>query len=358
MLEVKIGKSAILPEGLLLGHAQDEAAATGCTVILCPEGGLGAVAVRGAAPATRETDLLAPENTVEVVHAVLLSGGSAFGLDAATGIMRYLESQNIGFALADVVVPIVVGASIFDLDVGSATVRPDANMGYNAAAQATAEIGETGNVGAGTGACVGRFMGPDAAMKGGLGIASVQSAGLLVTAVVAVNSLGNIYDRKLGSYIAGAHLPVQPVATKAGQAEAQGSTVSVGLGGTSQKAEATLIVEPLEILPDLMMAMATQQTNTTIGVVATNAILTKPLALRVASMAHDGMARAIYPAHTSFDGDALFTLATGKVPAHPDVVGALAALAVEQAILDAVLSAKSAYGFAAVSSFAGENLTI
>jgi len=347
MLSVKCGTDATLPQGFLIGHASDEAAATGCTVLLSPEGAVGSVSVRGAAPATRETDLLAPENAVQEVHAVVLSGGSAYGLDAAGGVMRYLEEQGTGFRFGGAVVPIVVGASLFDLDIGSATVRPDADMGYTAAKAASAEIEASGNVGAGTGASVGRFLGPCCGMKGGLGIASVESlssaagaeddenaasdinldtGNLLVSAVVAVNCLGNVFNRETSAYVAGALLDLD--------------------GKRS-------IVEPLDILPDLLLAMGGQagrRTNTIIGAVITNAALSKPEALRVASMAHDGLARAVYPSHTSFDGDALFVLATGNVTSQQDVVGSLAALAVEQAILDAVLSAKEAYNLPSAKS--------
>jgi len=323
MLSIKSGSAAVLPQGVLLGNISDEEAATGCTVVLCPEGAVGSVAVRGAAPATRETDLLAPENAIQKVHAVVLSGGSAYGLDAASGVMKYLEEQECGFPIGGAVVPIVVAAALFDLDIGSATRRPDASMGYSAAASATAKTGATGNVGAGTGAAVGRFLGPFCSMKGGLGVASVESGSLLVSAVVAVNSLGNIYDRESGTYLAGARMDEDGKST---------------------------IVEPLEILPDLFAAIEGMRANTTIGVVLTNAKLNKSDASRVAAMAHDGLARAIYPVHTSFDGDALFTLATGELASQQDAVGALAALAVERAVLDAVLSATEAYGLPSARS--------
>lgn len=357
-----------------MGHVSDVEAATGCTVILCSaaseasaaesldssgtvdaveeagavglntaggggaagtagtagtSGAVAAVAVRGGAPATRETDLLAPENMVQGVHAVVLSGGSAFGLDACSGVMRYLEEQGTGFAFTGAVVPIVVGASLFDLDLGTATRRPDNAMGYAAAASAAADVAQTGCIGAGTGASVGRFMGIQHAMKGGLGVASVQSGELLVTAVVAVNSLGTIYDRQACAYIAGA---------------------------CSKQEGKRVIVEPLDMLPLIMSTQPEGRTNTTIGAVLTNASLSKTQAHRVASMAHDGLARAIYPVHTSFDGDALFTVATGEVASQPDLVGALAALVVEQAVLDAVLSADEAYGLPSALSLEGENL--
>ncbi|MCL2807309.1 MAG: P1 family peptidase [Coriobacteriia bacterium] len=334
MPTIKRGSSAILPQGVLLGHQSNKVAATGCTVVLCPDGAVGSVAVRGGAPATRETDLLAPENLVEQVHAVLISGGSAFGLDAASGVMQYLEEKSHGFSFGQAVVPIVVGASLFDLDVGSATIRPDASMGYAAAASASECIQSTGNVGAGTGASVGRFLGSYSAMKGGVGIASTQVNDLLVSAVVAVNSLGNVFDRVNNRFLAGARIEQDGV---------------------------QVIAEPTEVLPDLLCPQkelgkqaTAARTNTTIGVVITNATLCKAKALRAVSMAHDGLARTIYPAHTSFDGDALFALATGKVPAEQNVVGMLAALAVEQAILDAVTSAKEAYGLPSAHSFLGK----
>ncbi len=331
MMPVKSGKAAELPQGFTIGHKTDIEAATGCTVILCPAGAVGSIAVRGGAPATRETDLLAPENMVEQVHAVVLSGGSAFGLDAATGVMSYLEEEGLGLPFAGAVVPIVTGASLFDLELGSATRRPDAAMGYAAAAAAEPKVPVSGNVGAGTGASVGRFMGPTSAMKGGLGVASVQSDELLVTAVVAVNCLGNIYDRETGTYIAGA---------------------------LTQREGMRSIIEPFDILPLVLASVSQERTNTNIGTVLTNATLTKAQAQRVASMAHDGLARSIYPAHTSFDGDALFTLATGKITAQADLVGALAALVVEQAVLDAVLSASVAYGLPSALSLEGEHLQV
>ena len=332
MLSPMRGQAAELPKGILIGHQNDVEAATGCSVILCKEGAVASVAVRGGAPATRETDLLSPENTVQCLHAVVLSGGSAYGLDAGSGVMRYLEEQETGVPFAGFVVPIVVGASLFDLDIGSALRRPDAEMGYAAALAAKPEVGKTGSVGAGTGAGVGRFMGPDHAMKGGLGVASVRSGELIVSAVVAVNSLGAVFDSATGTYVAGAYV---------------------------EKDGRKVIIDPLETLADLLPMLAAGPTdepldergNTSIGAVITNAELSKAQAQRVASMAHDGLARSIYPAHTSFDGDALFALCTGEVVTQPDVVGFLAALAVEHAVLDAVLSAEEAYGLPAASTF-------
>ena len=325
---VASGANAVLPKGIAIGHASDKEAATGCTAILCKEGAVGSVAVRGGAPATRETDLLAPQNLIESVHAVVLSGGSAFGLDAASGVMRFLEEKGVGLPFKGATVPLVVGASLFDLDVVTAKVRPTADMGYAAAAAAQERVLETGALGAGTGASVGRFMGSSHAMKGGLGVASVELDGLVVSAVVAVNSLGSVYDQEKARYIAGAYIK------------------------NEESPAGFTLVDPLDTLAQLLKNQddaGAERSNTTIGAVLTNACITKTEALRVASMAHDGMARAIYPIHTSFDGDALFTLATGEVETSADLVGALGALVVERAIIDAVLSAKEAYGLPCAS---------
>ena len=325
MVTCERAQAAQLPSGIQIGHMSNSEATTGCTAILCAEGAVGSVAVRGGAPASRETDLLAPHNMVQTVHAVVLSGGSAFGLDAASGVMRYLSEQGIGLPFNDAVVPIVAGLSLFDLDFATNAQgdRPDADMGYAAAEQIGSEVGKTGNVGAGTGACVGRFLGAGNAMKGGLGVASVLSGDLLVTAVIAVNSLGNVYDRKTNQYLAGALI------------EQDGRVA---------------IAEPLDYLAQILGESVPERAHTSIGAVLTNATLDKSHAYRVASMAHDGLARSIYPAHTSFDGDGLFTLATGKVVAHPDLIGSLAALVVEEAVHDAVLSASEAHEHPAVAS--------
>jgi L-aminopeptidase/D-esterase-like protein len=326
-MEIKTGNEAMLPQGVAVGNAQDDASKTGCTAIICPKGAMGGVTVYGGAPATRETDLLKSENSVQAINAVVLSGGSAFGLDASTGVMRYLEEQHVGFEFGNSTVPIVCAASLFDLAYGDGSVRPDAAMGYAAAANAykaldkTADSAamETGNVGAGAGATVGKLLGPEHAMESGLGAASIEQAvgddTLLVCAIVAVNALGNVYDRSCGTYVAGAQIDgkvVDPYEafTAAAAAIGEGTTDSAGTSGPT--------------------------TNTTIGCIATNAMLSKPQANKIASMAHDGYGRAIEPVHTSNDGDAIFCMATGSVTAHPDLVGALAARAMEAAILNAV----------------------
>jgi L-aminopeptidase/D-esterase-like protein len=319
------GSAAQLPSGFTVGQAQDIQAGTGCTVILAPEGAVGGVAVRGGAPATRETDLLDPLNLVQQLHAVILSGGSAFGLDAAGGVMRYLEEKGIGIPFSDSCVPIVCGASLFDLSVGDATVRPDAAMGYAACAAAAPALA-VGNVGAGCGASVGKLLGADHAMKSGLGAASIQIDELIVCALVAVNALGTVVDRATGTALAG--------------------SVATGSDGKPVILGAHAALDLLRQSPTNPFAA-----NTTIGCVLTNAALDKVQSNRLASVTHDALARAIEPVHSSFDGDAVFALAQGSVQAHPDVVAVYATTVMEQAIYNAVRSAEAAYGLIASSSF-------
>ncbi len=294
--------------GIEVGRAQDEEALTGCTVILCRQGAVAGVEVRGSAPGTRETDLLNPINLVEKVHAVVLTGGSAYGLDAASGVMRYLEEQKIGFPMGPAVVPIVPAAVLYDLGLGRADVRPDAAMGYRAAASASSDAPAEGNVGAGTGASIGKVLGMDYAMKAGLGTASVDLGGLIIGAIVAVNAVGDVVDPDSGTKIAGLRT------------------------GTT-----------LEFLKSSRASSAVQS-NTVIGAVATNAKLNKAQATKVAQMAQDGLARSIRPAHTMFDGDTVFALATGEVEADVTTVGAFAAEVMAQAIVRAARMASSAGG--------------
>ncbi|MDR2673259.1 MAG: P1 family peptidase [Coriobacteriales bacterium] len=332
VLNLKAAPAAVVPPGFLIGSATDIQAATGCTVILAKQGAVASVAVLGGAPATRETDLLAPTNMVERIHAVVLSGGSAFGLDAASGVAEFLADQGIGLVFGGENIPIVVGASLFDLGVGDARVRPDAKMGRAAAVVAQAEGTACGNVGAGCGASVGKFLGPAQAMKGGLGMASVEvplvGESLIVTAVVAVNALGAVYDRESGRYVAGALLP--PVSK-------------------AHIADPLVVLTRLTQTPSQSTSAADSIGNTTIGAILTNGALSKPQAARTALMAHDGLARSIYPVHTANDGDALFCLSLGDVATSPDLVGALAATVVEQAVLNAVYRANSAFGLMAAS---------
>ena len=303
-----LGNAITDVRGIEVGQAQDEEALTGCTVLLCRQGAVAGVDVRGSAPGTRETDLLDPVNLVEKVHAIVLTGGSAYGLDAASGVMRYLEEQNIGFPMGSVVVPIVPAAVLYDLGLGRADVRPDSAMGYRAAASASSDVPAEGNVGAGTGASIGKIRGMDYAMKAGIGTASIDINGLIVGAIVAVNALGDVIDPGSGTKIAGLR------------------------GGTT-----------LEVLRNSRTPSASQP-NTVIGAVATNAKFTKVQATKVAQMAQDGLAQAIRPAHTMFDGDTIFALATGEVDADVSTVGAFAAEVMAQAIVRAARMAESAGG--------------
>jgi len=313
--------------GISVGHAQDMEALTGCTVILCEEGAVGGVDVRGGSPGTRETDLLRPLHRVERVHAVMLSGGSAFGLAAASGAMTYLEERRIGFDMRVAHVPIVPSAIFFDLGIGDASVRPDAVMGYQACMNASHERPAEGNVGAGTGAVVGQILGPGQAMKSGIGTASIEAgAGVVVGAIFVVNSLGDVVDPDTGTILAGAR---------------SADLGPIHIGAPGYFADALQVMKTP--IGRAAMAIATRQ-NTVIGVVATNARLDKVQVNKVAQMAHDGMARTLRPAHTMLDGDTIFALATGKRRADTSIVGAFAAEATAQAIVRAVQTAKSAAG--------------
>ena len=291
-------------DGIKVGHATDAAARTGCTVVLYPAGATAGVDVRGAAPGTRETEALRPGRLVQKAHAVLLTGGSAFGLDAAGGVVQYLEERGIGFPAGAVRVPIVPAAVIFDLGVGDAKVRPDREMGYQACLNATDTPVTMGAVGAGTGTTVGKAPGGTSS-SGGVGSACVRlDSGLVVAAIVVVNALGNVVHPRTGEILAGG--------------KENGDFVDI----TERLLDANLV----------------QGTNTTIGVVATNATLTPAEIHRIAEMAHDGMARAIRPSHTMFDGDTLFSLATGAhTESSMNTVGILAAEVVAAAIVNAVI---------------------
>lgn len=315
-------------EGIELGHHTLAERPTGCTVILARQGAVGGVDVRGSAPGTRETALLDPVNMVEEVHAVVLSGGSAFGLDAASGVMRYLDEQGLGYRVGDKVVPIVVSAILYDLGLeGDRKIRPGPDCGYQAAAGAGTAPPAEGSVGAGAGATVGKLRGSRRAMRGGFGTASITlPGGLTVAAAVAVNAVGDVVDPATGQVVAG-------VRTEDGRglADARRLLRSEGEGGGEAGA------------------------NTTIGLVATNATMTKAQATKVAQMAQDGLARAIYPAHTMGDGDTVFSLATGALegPADVTLVGALAADVMAEAILRAVRAAEGLPGLPAVRDLGG-----
>ncbi len=309
-----MGNSITDIPGILVGHYTDAENKTGCTVILCPpDGAVGGVDVRGPAPATRETDLLRPGHLVERVNAVLLTGGSAFGLDAAAGVMRFLEEKNIGYDTGVARVPIVPAAAIFDLAVGSAKARPNADAGYRACVAATSGAVAEGRVGAGTGASVGHLFGPKFASPGGLGAASQSiGKGVIVGALVVVNAFGDVVDPRTGEILAGTRKPV--------------------VGGWLDSASAIKSGLVVAIYESPLRAC----THTTIGVVATNAALTKEEANLVAMMAHDGFARAIRPAHTLYDGDALFVLSAGKKQGDVSAIGHTAAEVVAEAIVRAV----------------------
>lgn len=303
-------------EGFQVGHAQDDTNATGCTVIISKEGAVAGVDVRGGGPATRETDLLNPKNMVEQVHAVVLSGGSAFGLESSSGAMQYLSEHDIGFAMKGITIPIVCQASLFDCSVANPKAYPDKEMGYQACINAEKNRPEQGNVGAGTGASVGKFLGFDKAMKTGLGYAAYQVHDLKVGAIVALNACGDIYFPNSDKRIAGIY--------------DQENNLEIN----SEEA----ILEMYEKIMKDPMA------NTTISCIITNADLTKAQMNKVASVAHNGYAHCIRPVHTSNDGDTIFALGSKKVKADPDVVGIMATKAIEMAIVNAATKAKAAYG--------------
>ena len=305
--------------GIKVGHFTMAERPTGCTVVLADPAAVAAVDVRGSAPGTRETDLLNPVNLVDRVNAVVLAGGSAFGLDAASGVVRYLDERGVGYDTTGGRVPIVPAAILFDLGVGNPKIRPTADCGYRAATTANTGPIEEGNVGAGAGATVGKLAGPGRAMKGGIGTASVTlPGGLVVAALVAVNAVGTIVDPANGRAVAGVR-----TADGKGLADVRDVLRAGELKSSLKGGESTTLV-----------------------VVATNARLTKTQATKVAQMAHDGVARAVVPAHTPYDGDTIFVLATGTLDQAPDllVVGAIAADAVTDGILRAVRAAKGIEG--------------
>ena len=304
--------------GLRVGHFTDTRRPTGCTVILTPEGAVAGVDVRGAAPGTRETELLSPLNAVEQVHSIVLAGGSAFGLDAAGGVMRWLDERGFGIEVGPVRVPIVPAAILFDLWVGDSTIRPDAASGYAACEAASIGSVVEGNVGAGAGATVGKLFGIHRAMRGGIGSASITVGGITVGALVAVNAIGDVIDPSTGQTVAGART-------------ADGSAL-LGTMRALLRGELPVLLQP---------GLAT-----TLGVVATDAVLTKVQANKLAQMAHDGLARSINPVHTMSDGDTVFALATGTSgeTAHLSLLGALGAEAMAAAVLRAVRAATALSG--------------
>jgi L-aminopeptidase/D-esterase-like protein len=309
-------------EGIKLGHCTDSSALTGVSVAICEEGAVCGVDVRGSAPGTRETDLLKSENLVEKVHGVMLAGGSAYGLDAGSGIMHYLEEKDVGMDVTVCKVPIVVGAVIFDLACGDPFVRPDFKMGYEAAKNASENDQSMGLVGAGTGASVAKILGNDYAIKSGLGQASIELGDLKVAAITALNAFGDIFDHEKSKLIAAPY---------------------------DRKNKKFLNTMDLYEGKTKDYNAFNRSTNTTISIVATNAKLTKANANKVAQMAHDGYARSIIPVHTMFDGDTIFSMATNKVDADISLVGSLCAKVVSRAIANAIYSAKSSAGLISYS---------
>ncbi|WP_374669949.1 P1 family peptidase [Ramlibacter sp.] len=300
--------------GIEVGHFTETRRPTGCTVVLARAGAVAGVDVRGAAPGTRETDLLHPSNVVEQVHAVLLAGGSAFGLDAASGVMRWLDEREIGIQVGPARVPLVPAAVLFDLPLGDPRIRPDAPAGYAACEAASREAPAEGCVGAGTGAVVGKIFGFDRAMKGGIGSASITVDGVTVGAIVACNALGDVIDPDTGRLLAGSRNDDGHTLRDTRRALLRGEEAKPMLAGS----------------------------NTTIGVIATDAVLTKVQASRLATVGHDGLARAINPVHTQSDGDTLFALATGASGRTLGMMtlGTMAAEVTARAVVRAIAAAR------------------
>ena len=312
-------------DGIRVGHATDPRRPTGCTVVIVEQGALAGVDVRGSAPGTRETDLLDPVRSVHRVHAVVLSGGSAFGLDTASGVVRYLEEKGIGYQTSVALVPIVPAAILFDLAIGDPSIRPGPETGYEACVAAGSGPIPEGNVGAGAGATVGKLLGHEFAMKGGLGTASIQTGELTVAALAAVNAVGDVVDPTTGSILAGAR-------SQEGHEFANTARI--------------LRTDPQ------MLRLGGSGENTTLAVVATNAAFDKSGMTKIAQMAHDGFARCINPAHMPFDGDTVFALSTESLRgANLGQVGALAAEATTRAVVRAVLQAASIPGYPSHSNF-------
>lgn len=306
--------------GFQVGHAQNTQAATGCTVVLFDRMSPAGLDVRGGGPASRESQILSPVAQATAINAVLLSGGSAFGLDAAGGVQKYLEERDIGFDVGVTKVPLVSQSCLFDLGVGRMDVRPDGAMAYQACENAGYNPPAEGNVGAGTGCTVGKYRGMDRAMKSGFGTCAFQAGPLKVGALVAVNALGDIYDG------------------------------AVQIAGLLNEDKTALSNTLDELFADVTIADNLFAGNTTLGVVVTNAKLNKTQLTKVAGMTHNGFARAIRPVHTNADGDSIYAVSTGDLPGDVNVVGALAARAMERAIVRAVRAAQPAYGLPSCGS--------
>jgi L-aminopeptidase/D-esterase-like protein len=308
--------------GIKVGNRENIEALTGCTVVLTEEGATCGVDVRGSAPGTRETDLLNPINLVDKVHAICLSGGSAYGLEAASGVMQYLEEKGYGLDVGVAKVPIIPSAVLFDLPFGDGRIRPDKIMGYEAASQAVKGNFPQGNFGAGCGATVGKIAGFEHCMKGGLGSASLHlENGLVIGAIVAVNALGDVRDPDSRRILAGSFDP-----------------------------ESNKFIDSLEYMSNNQKVDVLPGTNTTIGMVAVNATLTKSEATKVAQVTQNAFARTIYPAHTMFDGDTIFAVATGGNTYSVDLISNMAAKVMEKAILKAIKSAEEVSGIPSFQS--------
>jgi len=318
MQEIKITDMTAIK----IGQTENVEAGTGCTVFLCPKGMRAGLDVRGGGPASRESQLLNPLMSAEVIHGIVLAGGSAYGLDAAGGVMQYLEEQNIGFDVGVTKVPLVAQADIFDLTVSDTFVRPDKDMGYRTAKQAyTAPNYKDGNYGAGCGATVGKICGMDYCMKSGIGSYAVQIGDLQIGAVVVVNALSDVFDWETGQQIAGLLTEDK----------------------SALRSTSNFMKQNIESADNQFTG------NTTVAVVITNAKFDKAKLCKIAGMAHDGYARSIQPVHTSADGDSIYAVSIGTVQANQDVVGLLAAEVVSTAITRAVQNAESAYGYPSVN---------
>ncbi len=303
-------------DGIKIGNAQNEEAATGITVIICENGAPTGIDVRGGGPASRESELLKPVAACEKIHAVVLSGGSAFGLDCSGGVMQYLEEKNIGFDTGAAKVPLVCQSCIYDLAIGSSKIRPDKAMAYQACLNSEKRNYKDGCFGAGTGATVGKLKGPDFMLKSGIGSYAVDLDGLKIGAVICVNALGDVYDTENGKIIAG--------------------LLNDDKNGFSCSTK--------QMYKDFSVKENLFTSNTTIGAVITNAAFDKTQMNKIAAMAQNGIARAIAPVHTTADGDSIYAMSTGNIGADINVVGTLAADVVSKAVKNAVLSAESRYG--------------
>jgi L-aminopeptidase/D-esterase-like protein len=307
-------------QNIRIGQAENAAAGTGCTVFICEGGMRAGLDVRGGGPASRESELLKPLAAAQYIHAIVLAGGSAFGLGAANGVMEYLEARDIGFDVGVTKVPLVVQSDLFDLTVGECSVRPDAAMGYEAARRAMEDPNyQDGNYGAGCGATVGKICGMSTCMKTGIGSFAVQLGALQIGAVVALNALGDVFDWKSGRQVAG-------LLTE---------------DGSAFRSTTAFLEQSIDVVENRFTG------NTTLGVIVTNAAFSKAALCKIAGMGQDGYARSIWPVHTSFDGDSLYAVSVGELQADQELVGTLAAEVVSEAILRAVGSAESAYGFPA-----------